>query len=243
MNSIEEAIKSRHSVRKYLTKEMDVQVLEELQKLVLKINQKANLNFQMITNDSNPFSKYRFHYGRLNAQNYFALVGQNTSDLEEKCGYYGQSIVLKCQTLGLNTCWVAGTYCKSAVTCTILKGQRLVALIAFGYGENQGIEHKRKKFQDVSKTEAPVPIWYHKGIEYALLAPTALNGQKFKFQLLQPNVVKITPGFGVLTRIDLGIVKYHFELGAGKNNFLWKYCLIKTIMIQLNRIQSKGEEI
>ena len=26
---------------------------------------------------------------------------------------------------------------------------------------------------------------------------------------------------GFYSGIDLGIVKYHFEIGAGKNNFIW----------------------
>ena len=68
------------------------------------------------------------------------------------------------------------------------------------------------------------PEWFMKGMEAALLAPTAVNQQKFKF-ILHPGKVVETKTFVSpwgYTRIDLGIVKYHFEIGAGKENFTWK---------------------
>ena len=44
------------------------------------------------------------HYGKFeNVKNYIAIVG-NKND-QEKAGYYGEKIVLKCPELGLNTCW------------------------------------------------------------------------------------------------------------------------------------------
>ena len=58
--------------------------------------------------------------------------------------------------------------------------------------------------------------------EFALYAPTAMNQQKFKFELVDENEVSLkVAGLGICTDIDLGIVKYHFELGAGVDNFNW----------------------
>ena len=59
-----------------------------------------------------------------------------------------------------------------------------------------------------------------KGVEAALLAPTAVNQQKF-YLTLDGNKVKAKAGLGPCAKMDLGIVKYHFELGAGKENFEW----------------------
>ena len=59
------------------------------------------------------------------------------------------------------------------------------------------------------------------GSPFALLAPTAVNEQKFKFELIEENKVKATAPNGRMTKIDLGIVKYHFELGANEQNFSW----------------------
>ena len=62
-----------------------------------------------------------------------------------------------------------------------------------------------------------------KGAEAALLAPTAVNQQKFKFILHPDNVVEARTLFSMAgyTHVDLGIVKYHFEVGAGRENFEW----------------------
>ena len=58
------------------------------------------------------------------------------------------------------------------------------------------------------------------GVEAALLAPTAMNQQKFTFAL-SGNRVSVKAGMGFYTKIDLGIVKYHFEAGAGTEHFVW----------------------
>ena len=79
-----------------------------------------------------------------------------------------------------------------------------------------------KSFEDVSKTIKNVPDWYRRGVDFALYAPTAMNQQKFKFELVDENEVSLkVAGLGICTDIDLGIVKYHFELGAGVDNFNW----------------------
>lgn len=59
------------------------------------------------------------------------------------------------------------------------------------------------------------------GIEAALLAPTAMNQQKFMFSLNRGKV-SVKAGRGFYTKLDLGIVKYHFAIGAGKDNFEWE---------------------
>lgn len=183
MKNIEETIKSRHSVRKFTDKEIDKKTVDKLNELIKECNKEGNLNIQLILNNGETFDKFILHYGKLkNAKNYLAMIGKKNKKLEENIGYYGQRLVLEAQELGLNTCWVAGTYSKDSVKATINKDEKLVCIIAIGYGENQGIPHKGKTFDDVSITK-DVPDWYKKGIEYALLAPTAINQQKFKFEL------------------------------------------------------------
>ena len=65
-----------------------------------------------------------------------------------------------------------------------------------------------------------VPEWFKKCVEAALLAPTAVNQQKFFFSL-DNGRVSARAGMGFYSKIDLGIAKCHFELGAGKENFNW----------------------
>lgn len=221
MNDIEKIIKERHSVRSYLDKKIDKDKVKVLNELIRTINQKADLNIQLIMDDGDVFDKFILHYGRLkNCKNYIALIGENNSLLEEKIGYYGEQIVLKAQELGLNTCWVAGTYKKSSVSAKIGANEKLVCVIAIGYGQTNGIKRKSKDIKDVTNSKN-YPDWFKKGIEFALLAPTAMNQQKFKFEYIDDENVKAISGRGAMTKIDLGIAKYHFELGANKK-INWK---------------------
>lgn len=50
----------------------------------------------------------------------------------------------------------------------------------------------------------------------SLLAPTAMNQQKFSFELGPDGKVRASCGMGFYTKLDLGIVKYHFEMGSGR---------------------------
>lgn len=122
--------------------------------------------------------------------------------------------------MGLNTCWVAMTYSKIKTAFTVGEGEKLCAVISLGYEENQGTPHKTKTFSQVTKTEGTVPDWFGRGVEAALLAPTAMNQQKFLFTL-DGSKVSAKAGMGFYTKLDLGIVKYHFEIGAGRENFRW----------------------
>ena len=217
MPDIEKLIRERHSVRSYLNKEIEKEKSAELIKLITSINETSGLNIQLVLNDHDVFDKFILHYGRLkNCSNYIALIGKNDDLLDEKVGYFGEKLVLKAQELGLNTCWVAGTYKKSLVKASISSDERLVCVIALGYGETNGNQRRSKTFEDVNRSDA-YPEWYKRGIEYALLAPTAMNEQKFMFEYLGDNSIKVTPGIGSMTKVDLGIVKYHFELGAQKD--------------------------
>ncbi len=136
-----------------------------------------------------------------------------------------KKIVLYAQQLGLNTCWVGLTYSKVKGVFQIGAGEKLCCVIAIGYGSTQGSSHKSKSVEAVSQVDGAMPDWFRRGVEAALLAPTALNQQKFQFSL-SGNQVSAKAGRGFYSKVDLGIVKYHFELGAGKkkNFFLYKFC-------------------
>ena len=81
--------------------------------------------------------------------------------------------------------------------------------------------HKSKDFSSVVSAQGDIPDWFRRGVELSLLAPTALNRQKFLFIFDGANTVSVKAGRGPFSGVDLGIVKYHFETGAGKDNFNW----------------------
>lgn len=217
-----EAMKERHSVRSYNEKSIEGDVKTELLSCIDQCNKESGLHMQLILNEPQAFGGFMAHYGKFSGvRNYIAMIGKKEDGLEEKCGYYGEKVVLKAQTLGLNTCWVAMTYSKIKTAFQINDGEKLCLVIAVGYGETKGTGHKIKPSEAVMKAENPVPEWFQKGIDAALLAPTAMNQQKFLFTL-NGNSVSANAGKGFYTKIDLGIAKYHFEVGAGKENFNWE---------------------
>ena len=203
-------MKERHSVRQYLDKKIDVDVKTKLDTYVASINEESGLSMQIFYNEPNCFNSMLAHYGKFsNVKNYIAIVGKKEE--QEKSGYYGEKLVLKCQELGLNTCWVALTHGK--VNVQTKPQQKLLILIALGYGTNTGVAHKSKPIKELCKEDA-YPEWFMKGMEAVSLAPTAMNQQKFLFEMKNGQVyAKALRGF--YSKIDLGIVKYHFETITG----------------------------
>lgn len=220
MNLIE-AMNARHSVRSYTAKPLSADVQQALQQEIAACNAESGLHIQLVTNEPKAFEGGLAHYGSFRGvNNYLALVGKKGAALDEACGYYGERLVLKAPQLGLNTCWVALTYKKIPSAFSVAPGEKLTVVISLGYGETQGVAHRSKPANAVSNLTDASPAWFANGVNAALLAPTAMNQQKFT---LTAEGTKVTakPGFGFYTKMDLGIVKYHFELAAGKENFQW----------------------
>ena len=102
-------------------------------------------------------------------------------------------------------------------------GEKLVCALAIGYGATQGRPRKSKAPVDVGHAAETPPEWFERGVQAALLAPTAMNQQKFRFELLPDGrTVHAQASPGAYTAVDLGIAKYHFEVGAGTENFAWE---------------------
>lgn len=210
-----EIMQQRHSVRQYTDRVIEPEKRTVLDALTQEINRKAGLSVQIIYDDPKCFDSFMAHYGKFaGVRNYIALVGKKAPGLDEILGYYGEELVLKAQELGLNTCWVALTHGKSKAA--VGRGEKEVCLIALGYGVTQGVEHKSRPMQELCTCGEPMPEWFRCGMNAAMLAPTAMNQQKFRFELLPDGTVKAACGSGFYTKLDLGIVKYHFEAVTGK---------------------------
>lgn len=210
-----EIMQQRHSVRQYTDRAIEPEKRAVLDALTQEINRKAGLSVQIIYDDPKCFDSFMAHYGKFaGVRNYIALVGKKAPGLDETLGYYGEELVLKAQELGLNTCWVALTHGKSKAA--VGRGEKEVCLIALGYGVTQGVEHKSRPMQELCTCGEPMPEWFRCGMTAAMLAPTAMNQQKFRFELLPDGTVKAACGSGFYTKLDLGIVKYHFEAVTGK---------------------------
>ena len=226
--TIQEAIEARHSVRAYKDQPLSEETVKVLEDEIVTLNNEGQLHIQLICNEPKAFQGTMAKYGKFrNANNYLVMAGKKADDLDERIGYYGEHLVLLAQTLGLNTCWVGLSYSKVPGTYELGKDEKIACYIAIGYGETQGVGHKIKTVEQVSNASDITPSWFKKGVEAALLAPTAVNQQKFSFEYVgmsnNRHQVRAKKGFSMIgyTQMDLGIAKYHFEVGAGKVNFEW----------------------
>lgn len=227
--TLKEAIKDRHSVRAYKTMPLTDDIIHSLELEIKELNAAGNLHMQLVTNEPKAFQGMLAKYGKFrNVSNYIVMAGKKGDDLDERIGYYGEQLVLSAQTQGLNTCWVGLSYSKVPGTYVLDKDETIGAYISIGYGESKGVAHKIKRLDQVSNADATTPEWFKDGVEAALLAPTAINQQKFYFEYIKADgdtraKIRAKRLFSLVgyTKMDLGIAKLHFEIGAGKENFTW----------------------
>ena len=131
-----ESLKYRTSRRTYIDKPLENRDVNELKKLIDKINRESNLNFQFIEDCSKLFKGFSASYGMIKGLNScIALVGDiNIDNYKNKVGYYGEMLVLESNHMNLGTCWIGGTYdkkeCKKYLD--IKQDEELICVIAVG---------------------------------------------------------------------------------------------------------------
>ena len=212
-----EAVKNRHSVRRYMNISIKEKNVELLQERINIINNKTGLKIKLVLNEPEGFSGILAHYGSFSGvNNFFVISGPEGKDKE--VGYYGEELVILSQQLGLNTCWVALTYNRKFVKKYVDEEDKLYVVISVGVGTTQGTTHKSKPLEEISNISDACPDWFKAGVECASLAPTAINQQKFYFEFKDNGVVSRADR-GPLTELDLGIAEYHFDVGSGKQIF------------------------
>lgn len=221
--TLQEAVVARHSVRQYHEKSIEAEIINILNEEIALCNQEGGLHIQLVTDEPQAFTGGMVKYGNFKGvRNYLAMVAPKGAD--EKVGYYGERIVLLAQTLGLNSCWVGLSVGKQPDRYTIAAGEKLHCVIAIGYGVTQGVQHPMRPMEKFYRTKGEMPDWFRRGMDAAMLAPTAVHQQKFELELLDDHTVAARARFSLVgwAKLDLGIVKYNFEVAAGKENFCWQ---------------------
>ena len=212
-----DAIKERHSVRNYEAKKIEADKVEKIRARIEELNKEGNLHLQFMEDAGKTYNKlFNKVAGLGSAPSVIACVGIDDETLEQRVGYYGEKLVLFIQELGLNTCW-AGTFNQKNIGAEVGDDEKLVISIAVGYGKDKGKPHKSKSPEQVIEAKGDRPYWFNKGVDMALLAPTAINQQKFTIRLNEDESVDFVDKGGIFSQVDLGIVRCHFEIGAEKS--------------------------
>ncbi len=214
-----EAMFVRNSVRRYTDEPLKAEHIDVLNNAIEKVNKRSGLDFQLVINEPEAFTGKAADYGHFSGCTDY-IVAAGPKGMDEEIGYYGEELVLTAQSLGINSCWVALTFNKRKVKADLKKGEKFYLVISIGYGIHNGRPHKNKPFSELCSCEDEMPDWFKKGVEAAMTAPTAINQQKFHFSLVGENV-KAKALMGPYSKMDLGIAKYHFELGVKDKKFNW----------------------
>lgn len=208
------AIRERHSVRNYTSERIQAEKIVKLNEKIWELNEAGNLHLQLIEDAGNTYNRFFNKVAGLgSAPSVIACAGPDDETVEQRIGYFGEKLVLYAQQLGLNTCWT-GMFNKKNISADVREGEKLVICIAIGYGNDNGKPHKSKDMEQVIESKGDRPVWFNNGVELALLAPTAINQQKFVIRLNEDQTVDFIDKGGLFSQVDLGIVKCHFEIGA-----------------------------
>lgn len=227
----------RHSRRKYVNKEIEVDTLDKIQASLEELNSHFEGARLVLMNGE---CDYVFKgiigaYGKISgAQAYVAMIGHTEVErIPEKIGYIGEGFILEATALGLGTCWVAGTFKSKKVESDIeLKdNERIYAISPLGYVEEKYSlsekmmkkmvsSHMRKDLDELcgGKFNEKWPKWIKTALRCARLAPSAINAQPWRFEVndnsLTLSVDNPKNSTKDLKRIDCGIAMMHLELGA-----------------------------
>lgn len=215
---MKQAMRQRHTVRKFTSEPLSPELISQLNDRVRANNESLGLAISLKVGDESALPGALKLFFAKGVRSYFVLAGSDRPGLDEDLGYASADLMLFAQTLGLSTWWIGGTFSRKSVERAV-PGKKVIGIVAVGFGVTSGVAHKSKTAAEVSSYEGPAPQWFADGVQAALLAPTALNKQCFRI-VGESGKVSISENSGTFSGADIGIVKYHFELGAG-NAFEW----------------------
>lgn len=243
-----EAIGVRRSKRDYLTKLIETEKIELLNKLAEDINKTTEGIRIVLVNQSSEgiFKGMVGSYGKISDTPAYALFIGNTEDknVEEKIGYYGESYILELTRLGLGSCWVGGTYDPKVAgkAIELASNEKIYSVTPVGYPKAEVKiserllkiivkSDKRKKLSEICEDSVKkvLPEWVQISLEAGRAAPSAINRQPWYFyadeKSIKVAVDKEDRGHNYSRRLDCGIAMLHIEVGALTKGITgkWKY--------------------
>lgn len=231
--TILETIQQRHSRRHYREEPLDPAFLADFNTLIHSVNETSGLHIQLMTDHPEAFAGFLNSYGLFSGVRHFLAMVGNPADPHwaEKIGWYGEQLVLEAVSRRLGTCWVGGTYDKSFKACELRPGEQLLCVIALGPVNAipstrerliAQMTHRRDKtIAEMCSVSGQIPKWFREGMNAVHKAPSAMNHQPVHFSCRNDQVTAVVQMTRLMNEVDLGIAKYHFQLGAGGGYWPW----------------------
>jgi hypothetical protein len=244
--SIIELIETRKSCRTYEDKIIDPKSLQKLKEFISDINKHSSIKARYVitgNTDANKGSAVKLGtYGVISGADTFivGIVDKDEKDAAE-FGYQFEQIILFATDLGLQTCWLGGTFNKGTFERSIELGDKeiipIVSPLGYGKGKRKLLESamrslagsdQRKPWSEIfftkdsssplSESDAGV---YAPALKMLRLAPSASNKQPWRVIMTHNRFdffLARTPGYRSmgfdLQKNDIGIAMCHFELTA-----------------------------
>jgi nitroreductase len=244
-NSVIDLIKKRTSSRTYESKNIESETLQKLKDFIAEINKDINIKarFTVINNDiNNKGSKKLGTYGVISgADTYIIGILDKDDNNAFEFGYFFEKIILCATDLGLQTCWLGGTFNKEdfAQNVDITENEFIPIVSPVGYkkGKARIVETAMRAAAGSNQRKPWNELFFDKDIQnpltekdagpYAVLlemvrlGPSASNKQPWR--IIKDNnefhfLLSKTKGYGVasydIQLNDMGIAKCHFDFSA-----------------------------
>lgn len=261
--SVIELIKMRTSCRSYNRRDIENIALQKLEGYIKRINEEAKIKVRFVFINSKDINAGKINnlgtYGVISGANSF-IVGILDKDEKDalEFGYLFEKIMLFATDLGLQTCWLGGTFNKNDFKQNIglLENEFIPIVSPVGIKKEKPRvfesamravigANKRKPWSELFfEKDSAVPLnensagSYAVPIEMVRLGPSASNKQPWR--LIKDNgafhfFLCRTKGYGAtlydMQKNDIGIAKCHFELSANELGLKGKWQEIKSMNI------------
>ena len=246
---VQEIIRSRISIRSYDSRDIPADTIEKINKFSERISGLFDCQIRVkivhVPTLEKDIEQKLGTYGVIRGTNYFIAAAHDKGILNSvSAGYVLEKIVLYATSLGLGTCWLAGTFNRSAFSqaMQLKQGEVLAVIIALGYPQAQKLHLIDSVFRTFAKSRTRKP-WdqiffdenfqtplsqssagqYAEAFEMLRWAPSASNkqpwrilkkGNEFHFYIFRTSPGNNKIPFSNLPFLDLGIGMSHFELSA-----------------------------
>lgn len=233
-----EAVGKRISCRSYQNRLVDDATVAALRDCLSSITNETGLHMELVhTPDSTLKLAGAMFSGAIHT--YAVFCGKDDDITAEKLGFYGERFVLYATSLGLGTCWIAGTYDKDSVKVELAPDEKIWDVVPIGYPTEDiplkqkmirtMLRKKDRKIDDFLESETAfddLPDWIDNGIRSILLGPSAVNQQPVNIVYENGSVsMRIRKNGHGLQCNDMGIAKYQFMVGAAVRgvNGTWQW--------------------
>lgn len=235
--NVKEAIEKRKSVRNYDSRPLPEATIGKLREFMEEAESpfggKWQLALQYVGDEFDPsFSPGT--YGVIHGAKTYFLVGHDPEDINAalSAGYAMEDVVVKATMMKLGTCWLGGTFRKSAFTAAenFEEDVKLLEVVAVGQAaKRSGMMNSLMRTMAGSSRRKPVeelffetqPCRYlgvgnrwRRPLELMRWAPSSTNSQPWRAIVHGDRVDFFTAREGDMAYIDMGIGLRHFSLGA-----------------------------